>query len=304
MANNANDKSPAKKKYLVKGEDVHPIYQEVEAESPEQAWHIADEQPDFWEHFFEHDRDGIRISHEVQDPKTGEIFRIDGYSACSCCGSEIVETINDSHFRDGECGSCEYERYKSQPRLLKFAGFLRCVCEERLSALQEERDELGPPPPSEEDGWFDDIDDQMGHYGKLLELAKRALSETSESSRTCPKCGEEFTREKVQNLEDDLSNLCDACRKEEMARIRQHFEKHRDECCCHTFLGRASCYAPAHGDLYEAVCIETGGGFMVELRAANQREAEELGQELAEDYGAQCLRVRRIKAGETPPSES
>ena len=30
---------------------------------------------------------------------------------CLTCGSEIVETINDSNFRQGECGPCEYQRY-------------------------------------------------------------------------------------------------------------------------------------------------------------------------------------------------
>ena len=41
---------------------------------------------------------------------------------CTKCGSEIVETINDSEFRDGECGICEYARYKSQPDLLRACG--------------------------------------------------------------------------------------------------------------------------------------------------------------------------------------
>lgn len=37
---------------------------------------------------------------------------------CKTCGSEVVETVNDSAFRDGECGPCEFARYKSQPELL------------------------------------------------------------------------------------------------------------------------------------------------------------------------------------------
>jgi len=37
---------------------------------------------------------------------------------CRTCGSEIVETINDSNFHDGECGPCEYQRYTSQSDLL------------------------------------------------------------------------------------------------------------------------------------------------------------------------------------------
>lgn len=43
---------------------------------------------------------------------------------CTSCGSEIVETINDSNFHDGECGSCEYERYKSQSDFRDALDFL------------------------------------------------------------------------------------------------------------------------------------------------------------------------------------
>lgn len=38
---------------------------------------------------------------------------------CTTCGSEIVETVNDSAFCDGECGPCEYLRYKTQPEVLE-----------------------------------------------------------------------------------------------------------------------------------------------------------------------------------------
>ena len=37
---------------------------------------------------------------------------------CTTCRSEIVATVNDSLFRDGECNACEYQRYRSQPELL------------------------------------------------------------------------------------------------------------------------------------------------------------------------------------------
>ena len=37
---------------------------------------------------------------------------------CKTCNSEIVETVNDSLFREGECGACEYHRYQTQPALL------------------------------------------------------------------------------------------------------------------------------------------------------------------------------------------
>jgi hypothetical protein len=31
----------------------------------------------------------------------------------------IVESINDSKFNEGECGECEYGRYRSQPGLMR-----------------------------------------------------------------------------------------------------------------------------------------------------------------------------------------
>lgn len=45
-------------------------------------------------------------------------------SVCRTCGSEIVETVNDSLFRDGECDACEYQRYKSQPAILEALDLL------------------------------------------------------------------------------------------------------------------------------------------------------------------------------------
>lgn len=43
---------------------------------------------------------------------------------CKTCESEIVETVNDSVFGDGECNECEYQRYRSQPDLLEALDYL------------------------------------------------------------------------------------------------------------------------------------------------------------------------------------
>jgi hypothetical protein len=40
---------------------------------------------------------------------------------CKNCGSEIVETVNDSNFRGGECNACEYERYRRHAAALDAA---------------------------------------------------------------------------------------------------------------------------------------------------------------------------------------
>lgn len=43
---------------------------------------------------------------------------------CRTCGSEIVETVNGSLFRDGECDACEYQRYRTQPALVEALDYL------------------------------------------------------------------------------------------------------------------------------------------------------------------------------------
>lgn len=49
---------------------------------------------------------------EAQDRETDQPTPIGRAIHCKTCASEIVETINDSNFREGECGPCEYQRYK------------------------------------------------------------------------------------------------------------------------------------------------------------------------------------------------
>ena len=50
------------------------------------------------------------LTHSMENTATSSAI-------CTTCGSEIVETINDSNFNEGECGPCEYARYKLQPEL-------------------------------------------------------------------------------------------------------------------------------------------------------------------------------------------
>jgi hypothetical protein len=39
---------------------------------------------------------------------------------CKTCGSEIIEHVNDGVFSGGECDSCEWRRYETQPELLEY----------------------------------------------------------------------------------------------------------------------------------------------------------------------------------------
>lgn len=103
-----------KKTYRVWADHVRRMYQEVEAESPKQARKIARDRPECWEDCFEcEDRDDYRVSHEVQDVETERSYRVDGATHCKTCGGEITEDVNDSHFHAGECGPCEWERYRA-----------------------------------------------------------------------------------------------------------------------------------------------------------------------------------------------
>ncbi len=72
---------------------------------------------------------------------------------CKTCGSEIVETVNDSNFSDGECGPCEYRRYRTQPELLTLVQAFRQECGDQI---QRHRDDL-----KENFGDPDDLQEQV-----------------------------------------------------------------------------------------------------------------------------------------------
>lgn len=66
---------------------------------------------------------------------------------CLNCGEEIVATINDSEFRDGECGECEYGRYRRHAELLQTLITIRDTTE---SLDYEDDDVLGELKAKEE----------------------------------------------------------------------------------------------------------------------------------------------------------
>jgi hypothetical protein len=124
MTNEAT--SPAKRTYRVWADHVTRVYQEVEAVSPQEAHAAASTQPECWENCYEfEDRDDYRLSDDVQDMATEDYISVADIERCGTCGSEIVSTINDSNFKEGECGPCEYQRYRSQPGLLTALSLAR-----------------------------------------------------------------------------------------------------------------------------------------------------------------------------------
>lgn len=104
--------SPARKTYCVWADHVTRVYQEVEAETPEQAHQLAWEHPESWRDCLDHEGNGYRLSSDVQLAGAEDYFTVVDVEHCETCGSEIVETVNDGNFREGHCGSCEYERYR------------------------------------------------------------------------------------------------------------------------------------------------------------------------------------------------
>jgi hypothetical protein len=109
-------KSPAnKRQYRVYATDV--LFQDVEATSAAEAYRKADEHP-----CFESCGSSLRLDPDVKDIETDEFIRVGAKAShCKTCGSEIVVTINDSAFDDGECGRCEYRRYRASQELYEAA---------------------------------------------------------------------------------------------------------------------------------------------------------------------------------------
>lgn len=105
--------SPAPKTFCVWADSQRRVYQEVKAHSPEEAYRLAMEHPECWAFCAEHEDNGYVLSTEVRDIETGEYATVDEVKHCTACGSEIVATVNDGYFGDGECGGCEHRRYQA-----------------------------------------------------------------------------------------------------------------------------------------------------------------------------------------------
>src|SRR5262249_34046665 len=76
------------------------------------------------------------------------------------------------------------------------------------------------------------------------------LGETSRGQAAavaCTECGAPHGRRDPRNgAPEERCESCEEARVAEIDRIAERHEKHPGECCCHTYLGRACCMAPAH----------------------------------------------------------
>lgn len=95
---------------------------------------------------------------------------------------------------------------------------------------------------------------------------------------------------------DALCKECNEARVQELYRITEHYEQHPTECCCNTFLGRHSCMALAHGERWRVKAISDGQRFCYVIRAKDRAEAMEVGSEMCEDNGEECIGVTKIHA--------
>jgi hypothetical protein len=112
----------------------------------------------------------------------------------------------------------------------------------------------------------------------------------------CTRCGNPHDRRDRRSGEPEaLCQTCEDARRAEIERIAEHHERHPEECCCHTYLGRKCCMAPIHGDVYRALCIEHGERFTTDFRAKSLLEAKDLGRVLAAVWGGECLSVRKVR---------
>src|SRR5260370_535673 len=67
--------SSGKKPYCVYADSINRVYQDVEADSPQEAYTIAKDSRDGWQNCFEHeDSNNYRVSTEVQDLLTQEFI--------------------------------------------------------------------------------------------------------------------------------------------------------------------------------------------------------------------------------------
>lgn len=122
----ANENTSGKKDYRVYATDV--LFRDVQAESAEEAYRIAEDDP-----CFETCDSGLRLDADVKDLETGEFIRVgtaNGNAHCKTCDCEIVEGINESFFYEGHCGLCEYKRYGAYDTLLSTMDLVDYCIEE------------------------------------------------------------------------------------------------------------------------------------------------------------------------------
>jgi hypothetical protein len=121
------------------------------------------------------------------------------------------------------------------------------------------------------------------------------MTNANESTQACTKCGIQHNHKNARTGE--FLDPCLACVRawmNERRRIRNYYEQNPDVCRCQA-LGRHSCVAPIHGDMYRASCIEQGERFYTTFRASDGREAMKIGTEIACGWGGECISVRKIK---------
>ena len=183
-----NNTPPAKREFCVWADYVRRVFQHVEAESAGRAYEIA-AKTDAWEPCDLTETDCYRLTNEVMDLATEEFIAPEGGRTCETCGSEIVHGVNDSTFGDGECGACEYARYRSCRKPPATA-----------SLTSEAREAVPPKAPWTEDLW-------AAAHADSRWAAERGATDMRERLRRYPALHAE---DKIRLAMDILWDVCES----------------------------------------------------------------------------------------------
>lgn len=158
--------SPARREYCVYATQV--VHLNVEAKSAEAAYRKAMKRP----HDFEPCGPDLTFDRAVRDVRTDEYINVGaGPAHCKSCGSEIVATVNDSHFAEGECGPCEYRRYATQAELVALASEFRQECSDRIRQYRDDlKEDFGDP---------DDLRERVTYWQKHRNRCDAAIAKAN-----------------------------------------------------------------------------------------------------------------------------
>jgi hypothetical protein len=118
----------------------------------------------------------------------------------------------------------------------------------------------------------------------------------SSTSRACTQCGAQHQRRNRWGEIEELCLQCESKRLTEIQAIYDHFTKNPDDCCCNTYLGRHCCMSPKHGGYWRVNAISDGNRFHSFIRAWNKQEAIEVGNDMCQSNGEECISVSKVKA--------
>lgn len=189
---NAHETSPAKKPnperlrtFRVLADCQCCVYQDIEAQSAEEAYHRAKLDRDFWEFYSDAGDNTYQLSSEVRDLETEAMIsvRLDNstekrsqnapdetpWTAELSSDGSFYQVVNSKGVVLAErCVKEAAELFALAPELLRVARSAATAFEERISCLKDDlRERFGDP---------EDINDKIGNYQYLLDEHRKILA--------------------------------------------------------------------------------------------------------------------------------